>query len=105
MSCALVRRRGSRFPDGRGRAMLRSRLYFTIWWAGWFDLARQYPDQGSLKEVPWHHVLCWFNLHGFSAIAAANDVGLRLAIHLTPHAIFIPWNEMTISAKRGWWYT
>jgi hypothetical protein len=82
--------------------MIPSQLAFDVWNVGWFQLARQYPDQGSLNDVAWHRTLCWLDRKGCSVIASANQRGLRLALSLTAYAVFVPWPEGIISAKRGW---
>jgi hypothetical protein len=85
--------------------MMSSRWVFGHWSAGWFELAQQYPDQGSLVDVAWHRALCWLDLKPFPALASANQHGLRLALTLHPDAFFVPWPDAGISARRGWLYT
>ena len=82
--------------------MLPSRFAFGPSSAGWFQLERQYPDQGSLVDVAWHPALCWLDIKVFHVVASANQHGLRLALSLHPNAIFIPWPDASISAHRGW---
>ncbi|MCI0358683.1 MAG: hypothetical protein L0211_09390 [Planctomycetaceae bacterium] len=72
---------------------------------GWFELAQQYPDQGSLVDVAWHPAMCWLNLKAFRALASANQHGLRVALSLHADAFFVPWPDAAISARRGWQYT
>jgi hypothetical protein len=82
--------------------MMPSRLLFGLWSAGWFQLVRRYPDKGSLCDVAWHPALFWLDIKPFPVIASANQHGLRVALSLHPDAIFVPWPDAAISAKRGW---
>jgi hypothetical protein len=82
--------------------MIPSQLAFDVWNVGWFKLARQYPDQGSLSDVAWHPAICWLDQKACSVIASANQQGLRLALSLTSYAVFVPWPDAAVSAKRGW---
>jgi hypothetical protein len=70
--------------------------------AGWFDLARSYPDRGPLYEVDWYNALLQFGSGGAGAVVAANADGVRLAVGSGLSAMFVPWSEVTVSGKRGW---
>jgi hypothetical protein len=85
--------------------MMPSQTTFGLLWAGWLKLARRYPDQGSLADVAWHSALCWRNHKAFMALVSANEQGVRVAISCSAFAMFFPWSEVAVSAKRGWFTT
>jgi hypothetical protein len=70
--------------------------------AGWFELSRPYPDRGPLYEVAWHNAPLEVGAGVFWAIVAANAEGLRVAVGSGVSALFVPWSEVTVSARRGW---
>lgn len=80
-------------------------LVFNLCWAGWVRLAQRYPDKGSLADVTWHWALFWIDLKAYGAIVSANHHGLRVAQSLGPCAVFFPWPDVAISARRGWFNT
>jgi hypothetical protein len=41
----------------------------------------------------------------FPIALAADGEGVRLSVSLSPHAIFLPWSELSVSGKRGWFDT
>jgi hypothetical protein len=70
--------------------------------AGWFELNRPYPDRGPLGEVAWYNALLRIGAGGCGAIVAANAEGLRVSVGSGVSALFVPWSEATVSARRGW---
>jgi hypothetical protein len=70
--------------------------------AGWFELSRPYPDRGPLYDVHWYNALLRIGLSGCGAVVAANADGLRVAVVWGRFALFVPWSEATVSARRGW---
>jgi len=82
--------------------MMPSRWVIELLWAGWFKLAQRYPDQGSLDDVAWHRALFWIDLKAYGAVVSADHRGLRVAMSLGPCAVFFPWPDVAVSARRGW---
>ncbi|HKB05640.1 MAG TPA: hypothetical protein VKD90_25685 [Gemmataceae bacterium] len=70
--------------------------------AGWFELSCPYPDRGSLGDVAWYKGIVQIGAGAFGAIVAANAEGLRVAIGSGASALFVPWSEVSVSARRGW---
>ena len=84
---------------------------------GGAELATHYPDRQQAADTRSHNCIVhtdpevtgfisWlgsFEHHrGFGGVLSANGEGLRLLVSADRYAIFIPWNEMTVSAVRGW---
>ena len=70
--------------------------------AGWLELARAYPDQGPLDQVPWYNALLRIGMAGSGAVVAADAKGVRVTVGSGLSAIFLPWSEVKVSGKRGW---
>jgi hypothetical protein len=70
--------------------------------AGWFELSRRYPDRGPLYDVHWYNALLRIGVGGSGAVVAANVDGLRVSVVWGRFALFVPWSEAEVSARRGW---
>jgi hypothetical protein len=69
---------------------------------GWAEVARPYPDRGPLDEAAWYNGTVLIHGAGLGAIVAANAEGLRVAVGSGASALFVPWSEVPVSARRGW---
>jgi hypothetical protein len=89
---------------------------YTIQELGGLELARHYPDIGPLSDASSHTsvlstdpqvigFLGWLrsfrHCTSFWATLSANADGLRLAVAMDDFAVFIPWSEATVTARRG----
>jgi hypothetical protein len=90
---------------------------YSIQEIGGTELARHYPDRGLIADSNWYNAILhverktegwvdWLRNLGvgsqaFGAVLSRNLDGLRVLISFWDFAVFIPWAEATVFAKRG----